>query len=271
MIFNPNFILSLLLGLLLFFISTKIAKLIAKPQNKIIFLVISFILALISLSIPAAYLSDLIGANPIYAQFRTYPYTELLVILAAPFLGVINAWLADKKISSSLNRVLTGLCLTVMLLYISLPFIKPLIKPLQNNLANKWQDNVAIQTTPATCGPSSLATILKYYGKEDTEANIAKQVFTSATGTENWYLARYAHSQGFDYQFLHIEDLASVPTPAIIGVRLSNFGHFITLLNYQNGIYEIADPLTGRTLLTQEQFNHKYYYTGFVLYIKPSD
>lgn len=269
MILIPNFILSLLLGLLLFSISTKLFNSINKLWYKIVFLIISFILALISLSIPATYLIGHIGANPLYAQFRATPYTELLVILAAPFTAVFNSWLT-KKTCSTQTWTITCLCLITMLLYISLPFIKPLIRP-QTVTNTKWVDNVVLQTTPATCGPSSLATIFKYYGKEDSEANIAKQAFTSATGTENWYLARYAHSQGFDYQFLHINDLKKAPAPAIIGVRLGSFGHFITFFGYHNGIYEIADSLTGRAFLSDEQFHHQYHYTGFVLYIKQSN
>lgn len=266
MTFNPNFILSLVLGLVLCIFSIKIFKLIKTQQTKII--VVCFILALISLTIPLAYLSDLIGANPLYSQFRAFPYSEVLVCLIAPLVGVIIVQLGHSTRHLGFHNLFNALCLAMMLVYISLPYIKPLLRPLQTNLNNKWLDNVAIQTTPSTCGPSSLATIFKFYGKEDTEANIAKHSFTSATGTENWYLARYAHNQGFTYQFLNEPILDKVPTPAIIGVRLGYIGHFITLLSHQNGVYEVADPLTGREWLSVKQFYQKYHYSGFVLYIK---
>lgn len=260
---NINFIFSLALGLSLFFISTNTTKLLNTPHRRAVLMGGSLFLALISFIIPITYVIGTIGENPTYAEFRAYPYTELLVVLFAPCAGVINGLITNKKA----NPVLTSLCLMVMVLYVSSPFIKPLIRPLQKNLQNKWQDNVAIQSTGSTCGPSSLATILNYYGKQDTEANIAQHAYTSSSSTENWYLARYAHSQGFDYQFLTVAKLDQVPTPSIIGVRLGYIGYFIVLLGTKNGLYEIADSLSGRAFLTERQFNQKYRYTGFALHI----
>ena len=228
-----------------------------------------YFFALISLSIPAAYLSDLIGANPYYAGFRSLPFAELLVALAAPLAGVFSAGLAAKKTQSVSKRIIYRGSLVGVLLYISLPFIKPLLMPLPNHIiSNQWVDGVVLQTTPSTCGPSSMATILNHYGVKDSEANITKQVFSSLTGTENWYLARYAQSQGFQYQFLHEPELNKVPTPSIIGVKLGRAGHYITLLDHKNGTYLIADSLSGLQPMTLEEFNRKYLYNGFVLHVK---
>lgn len=267
MLFNPVFMLSLVLGLILFVVSSKVFKVMDKPISKTVLIIVSALLALISLIIPMAYVSDVIDAHPQYAQFRAYPYTEVLVILFAPLIGLINAWLTRRQP----NRLYNCLCLMVMLVYISIPFLKPIIRPLQHDLENQWKEGVAIQTSASTCGPSSLATILKYYGKEDTEANIAAHAYTSGSGSENWYLARYAYSQGFNYQFLHEPILAKVPTPAIIGVRLGSIGHFIVLLAHNNGLYEVADSLSGKEMLTLAQFNAKYRYAGFALHISPQD
>lgn len=268
MIFNPNLILSVMLGLVLCFFSIKIFKLVKTCRTKRFIFIFCFILALVSLSIPAAYLADVIGSNPHYSQFRTLPYSEVLVCLIAPLVGIIIVKLGPSARALGFNNLFNALSLVIMLAYISIPYIKPILRPLQTHLNNNWVDHVAIQTTPSTCGPASLATILKFYGKEDSEANIALHSFTSATGTESWYLARYAHNQGFSYQFLHEPSLKEVPTPAIIGVRLGYIGHFITLLSHQNGVYEVADPLTGKARLTIKQFYQKYHYAGFVLYIK---
>lgn len=267
MVFNPNLIVSVLLGILLFFITQWCFKSLCYRRAEIMFIVGSLFLALISLLIPIAYLSDMVGANPMYAQFRSLPYSELLVVAVVPLVSLIMLW-CKVKINSTFGKSFTaGLCMVMMLFYISIPFIKPLIRPLTITLADKWQDGVALQTTPSTCGPSSLATIFKYYGKKDSESHIALQAYTSASGTENWYLARYAATQGFHYQFLHEVELAKVPTPAIIGVKLRHFGHFIVLLSNQNGFYEVADPLIGKIGLSIEEFESKYQYTGFVLYI----
>ncbi len=271
MVVNPNFYLALVLGSILFLGSAKLFKKFHCIRTQHIFVIICILLALISLSIPSAYLSDLIGANPYYAGFRSFPFAELLVVLAAPLAGAFSAVLAAKKTQSISKRLIYRVSLVGTLLYISLPFIKPLMMPLPNHIiGNQWVDGVALQTTPSTCGPSSMATILNHYGVKDTEANIAKQVFSSLTGTENWYLARYAHSQGFQYQFLHEPELKKVPTPSIIGVKLGRAGHYITLLDHKNGTYLIADSLSGLQQMTLEEFNRKYLYDGFVLHIKLS-
>lgn len=262
---NPIYILCLILSLMIFSISSKIIKQTIKRYQRLALSVTSLVLALVSLSIPITYVLNSVGENPLYATFRAYPYTELLIVLFAPLMGCVNGLLTTHKN----NSVVTGLCLIIMLSYVSLPFAKPLIRPLQKDLQNKWSNDVALQSSASTCGPSSLATIFKYYGKEDTEANIAKQAYTSASSTENWYLARYADDQGFNYQFLTIAELDKVPTPAIIGVRLGSMGHFITLLNKHNGLYEIADSLSGKSFLSLEQFNQQYRYTGFVLNLTP--
>ena len=57
-----------------------------------------------------------------------------------------------------------------------IPFIKPILLPVKaySKIENKWQDNICIQTTNSTCGPSSLATLFKFEGIEKTEEEIAK-------------------------------------------------------------------------------------------------
>ncbi|WP_434777071.1 cysteine peptidase family C39 domain-containing protein [Neisseria sp. Ec49-e6-T10] len=241
-------------------------------SNKYLYLIVSFIFALLSLSIPVAYLSDAIGANPLYAQFRATPYTELFIVFFSPFTGALSSYLANHCNHSKprhISRLI--LCLLITLFYTSIPFIKPLIRPLpQHTIGHQWFKGIALQTTPSTCGPSSLATILKGYGTVDTEANIAKQAFSSSTGTENWYLARYAHQQGYQYRFLHEPELGKVPTPSIIGVKLGRIGHFITLLGHNGDTYTIADSLDGLHHLTTEEFKQRYVYNGFVLHIEKS-
>ncbi len=265
---NPNFYLALILGSALFLLSVKLFGKFGSIKSRYFTLIISVILVLISLAIPMAYFFFLFGANPHYATFRTMPYTELLVVLAAPFAGGVAAGLAARKTESVTKRVIFRACLLVTIFYISLPFIKPMIRPLQKEIGNQWSGNVALQTTASTCGPSSLATVLNHYGIKDSEANIAHRAFSSASGTENWYLARYAQQKGLGYQFLHEPDLSKVPTPSIIGVKLGRVGHFITLYGSSEGRYDIADSLSGLQQMTLEEFEQKYQYDGFVLHIR---
>ncbi|WP_159567192.1 cysteine peptidase family C39 domain-containing protein [Budvicia diplopodorum] len=286
---NPSYYAALVLSPLLFFTSAKLLSKIKSRSGKRRYIAITFMMALISLSIPAAYLSDAIGEHPGYAQFRVLAYSELLVCLSAPFVGVVGVGIASVLLKASgkrwLKRGIYLFCLFTVLGYTSLPFVKQLAKPRPfypnaATIGNRWIDGIALQTTPSTCGPASLATILARYGSGETEANIAEQAYSSSRGTENWYLARYAAKLGYRYHFLTELNLAKVPTPSIIGVNVkrinragkpSRAGHFITLLDSHDGYYLIADSLSGLHRLTAEQFDRKYYYRGFVLHISKAD
>lgn len=63
-------------------------------------------------------------------------------------------------------------------------------------MRDAWEDGVCLQSTMATCGPCSLATVFRSLGEPKTEAAIARGAFNSMTSTESWYLLRYARRQG---------------------------------------------------------------------------
>lgn len=286
---NPNYYLALLLSPALFFASGRLFSQLQSRAGKRRYIAITLIMALVSLTIPAAYLSNAIGENPGYAQFRALAYSELLVCLSAPFAGIvcvgITSILSKADGKRWLKRSIYLLCLFTVLGYTSLPFVKQLAKPRPfypnaATLGNRWVDGVALQTTPSTCGPASLATILARYGGAETEAEIAVQAYSSSRGTENWYLARYVEQLGYQYRFLTEPNIAKVPTPSIIGVNVnrmnragnpSRAGHFITLLDSSDGYHLIADSLSGLHRLTPEEFKQKYRYRGFVLHITQAE
>lgn len=263
---NPNFWPSLVIFLLLFGASMVVLRLPLGKGRKSILGGVSLLLAGLSFSILAPYFSDSIGENPQYAQFRSQPYVEILVVLIAPALAFLAS--CQRKPRSRLMGM--GVILLLGLGYVSLPFIKPIIRPLAIQNTMRWQDGVVLQSTSSTCGPASMVTVLKQYGVTDTESHIAQQAFTSGSGTENWYLARYAKTQGLQYQFLNIAHLKDVPPRSIIGVKLGKAGHYIVLLNQQNGVYSIADSLSGLHHLTQAEFEQRYVFTGFVLSVRPT-
>lgn len=257
---NPNVYPALVISIILFFTCRYLTD---KFRFKLIAGCLFAILASMSLVILLPYLSTRFGENPAYANFRAQPYTELVICLVAPFAG----WLSTIRHAD--KRSVLWFCLVCMLGYVSLPFIKPVIRP-PEQITEKWKNDIAMQTTPSTCGPASLTTILTRYGDTVSERKIAEGAYTSGSGTENWYLARYAASKGHGFQFLHEPDLSQVPRPSIIGVKIGHYGHFVTLLDRNMQAYLIGDSLSGPHWLTPEQFAEKYRYTGFVLHISKS-
>lgn len=252
MFINPNFYLALPVAAALFFVGRALGW--RRSAGMAL-----FVLALVSLLIPLPYLSDRVGENPAYANFRALPFAELTICLAAPFVGWLSCRLSRRHLA-------LPLCLLAVIGYVSLPFIKPIIRP-AGEIAERWRDGIALQSTPATCGPASLTTLLSRLGATVSQREIAQGAYNSGTGTENWYLARYAQSRGFSYRFINQPELSLVPVPSIIGVRLGSAGHFITLLAKEGAVFTIGDSLSGVSQLTKAQFDERYRFTGFVLHI----
>jgi len=207
------------------------------------------------------YLVDTLGEQPWYCTFRALPYIEALVSLSALTAGFL-AYMWKKRI------VLLIIIPAVLFIYVCVPFIKTIALPLNLDVlsSERWSEDVCLQSSGSTCGPASLATIMRSMGLERKEREIAKAAYTGSTGTENWYLARYAKAQGLKPKFLNCQSINDVPVHSIVGVKLgNNIGHFITLLPSDTDKLVIGEPLAGRLELTINEFNEKYRFTGFVL------
>ena len=80
--------------------------------------------------------------------------------------------------------------------------------------------------------------------------------------------ARAVRARGFEARF----DLGSGfeperGLPAVVGVRFGLTGHFIAVLGREGERFVVGDPLIGRELLTREQMERRYEFTGFHLRI----
>jgi Peptidase C39 family len=102
-----------------------------------------------------------------------------------------------------------------------------------------------------------------------TESKLAVEAHSYAGGTEAWYLARAARSRGFDVDFVFTPGFTPEDTlPAVVGVRLASIGHFIAILGQESDRFIVGDPLHGRELLSREELNERYDFTGFHMQIK---
>lgn len=66
-------------------------------------------------------------------------------------------------------------------------------------------------------------------------------------------------------------DIASIPTPAIIGINygpIGPIGHFVTILGRKDDKYIIGNPLVGKLLLTKGQFAERCGFKGFAVHIE---
>jgi len=149
------------------------------------------------------------------------------------------------------------------------PYLKPLIGPLPDREFREHQrGGICLQSTPSTCGPASVTTILWRLGAQTSEQATARAAFSYAGGTEAWYLARYVRSKGFAPRFDFRRTFSpSVGLPAMVGVRLGSVGHFIAVLDISGDQVTFADPLSGQERIPLSEFQRRYQFTGFHMVI----
>ncbi|MFN7139578.1 MAG: cysteine peptidase family C39 domain-containing protein [Limisphaerales bacterium] len=226
----------------------------------------------ILLAIPALvyvfYYSKLMGEPLWLYTIRAVPGSELL---AAPA-GFFGGWIQARYVPLlKLSRVGSRCFVPVLLAFgLFIPYLKPILRPLAaHEIAQDWEGEVCLQTTPSTCGPASAATIMHQFGSKISERELAVESFSSTSGTENWYLARAIRKRGFKANFLRA-DITEAPLPSIAGVRLptaDNAGHFIALLQRDGETIVYSDPLHGKSAATATELQKLYGFTGFFMAI----
>ncbi len=140
----------------------------------------------------------------------------------------------------------------------------------QNELTNLSgrvdRDGVHIQTTGYTCGPAAVATLLKAYGIEDSERNIALRTrCNSYSGTRSVDLVNYLNGQyGYklNAEYRSVDDVSSlkdVEGLLIAEVRASAFtDHFVAVMGIEGNSVTVADPSVGRFRTTTEAFSKEW-------------
>ena len=257
-----------LIAILLFWLGIKVGQKVINPLIRNLLILLATVLAVPGILF-AAYYTKLLG-EPIWLyEFRSWPETELTAGGLGLILGLIHQLRHKHPFLQRQLRVATvPVILAVML---AVPYLKPVVRPLDiRQLQERWQDGVCIQSTPSTCGPLSAATILRLIGKNVTEAELARDSFTYAGGTENWYLARALRKRGCIVEFRKVAPgTKDFPTPSIAGVKIQQgSGHFIALTGRDGANYIGGDPLGGKFSAPLSELKAEYTFTGFFLIIK---
>jgi hypothetical protein len=260
-----------LIATLAVFLATGAAGAIARarlhrPTVRGIALVAGLLLALPCASFAAYYLHWWDEPILLY-RFRALPGSEL----AAGLSGLLAGWWAHLLAHDHRRAVrMATLLLAVFPLLLVIPYLKPLLSPLDlEHLGDHWQDGICLQTSGSTCGPSCAATLLKAQGRLVSERSMAEAARTTASGTECWYLIRAMRQEGMDVSLITTEaNPPRLPWPAIAGTRIgerAGVGHFITVLGETAKGYVIGDPLRGRLELAREEIGTTRWFTGFFI------
>ncbi len=229
-------------------------------RRRLAYLFPALVLALPGLSFAFYYL-HLIPDHAWYFEFRSWPGTEILMVFVAVFVALVASFLPRWMMVFALLGVIG----TSMI-----PTLKPLLGPIPDeNFKEQWNGRVCTQSTPSTCGPSAAASALRTLGIEASERDLARESHSSSRGTEAWYLARAIRARGVRAKFSQGPGFdPSVPLPAIYGVQINDFGHFIAILEVDNGTYVVGDPLNGEERLSAEALLQRYEFSGFSLSVR---
>ena len=279
---NPNLYLSLIFCLILFISGRQLAELPCGGNTRRTIVLLLFFIAIPALLFPLGYF-DFFGESPRYCSYRAINRIEILTSLIAPLLGYITFGKQRSRISergflSALAKKLRPFAFPFCLLFVLSCYIKPVIRPLSKELVfqDRWEDDVMMQSASSTCGPSALATAMYATdGRKVLEEDIVKAVYTSGGGTDNWYLARYARESGYKAAYSSFKEITDVKTTSVVGVALkvagvkvsdaARIGHYIAILNVEDSVIDVGDPLKGRLTLTPDEFNYLYEFTGFAM------
>jgi len=204
-----------------------------------------------------------------YYEFRSWPLTELWLVVTGGALGLLATFM---------HSVIRMLALLLTVLLSTAPFIKPFLAPFHDGaFKDLWDGAVCRQSTYSTCGAAAAASLLQHHGITVREETLAKEAHSYQGGTEIWYLARSLNKRGLTTHmntreglpdFLQEQENPSL-LPAIVGVRFGQTGHFIAVLSRQGDQFHVGDPLRGSELLSREEFIHRYQFTGFYMTAKP--
>ncbi|CAN5909446.1 hypothetical protein BH11VER1_BH11VER1_09550 [soil metagenome] len=257
---NANYtgLFAVVLGLIVFAVTHR--KLLVRPVFfRLKALLIFGILALPSVLFATYYL-HLLPEREWFYELRSWRGTEFLVV----FLGAAAGALASLLPRAVLIVPLFGFMAAAMV-----PYLKPLMGPLaDDDFREKWEGDACLQSTLSTCGPASVSTIMRRLGLPVSEREVARAAFTYTGGTEAWYLARYVRSNGLHARFAFHKSFApSEELPAVVGVVVGNCGHFIAVLEVNNGQVSFVDPMFGPEKLSLSDFKERFTFTGFRLVI----
>jgi 8-oxo-dGTP pyrophosphatase MutT (NUDIX family) len=122
--------------------------------------------------------------------------------------------------------------------------------------------------TPGYCGPTSLRTVLNYYGLKYSEEYLAKLVgATRENGSDPWQIVEAAKKLGLKAYYKtnskvkDLKELLKKNIPVIVDWSpKKGLGHYSIVLNVDRNNITIGDPKTGKKInLSIKIFEEKWY------------
>jgi predicted double-glycine peptidase len=154
-------------------------------------------------------------------------------------------------------------------------FLAPIYQSLENNLR---PNGVFEQTSDSSCAPAALATVLRLWGIDATESEVARLADTSLLGTSMPQLIVAA--QGFGMNGVELSptwaQMRQINRPGVLATWLyyetSKAPHAIALLGMDKDSVTIADPAFGEIVqVNKREFLDRYWRNQYVPIFRAND
>lgn len=119
------------------------------------------------------------------------------------------------------------------------------------------KDGVVMQSTGSTCGPASLANILRVYGRKCDEKDVAIAMRTGMGGTTDTEGAAGAKLLGFPKAqpcMITFEEILREDLPLVVNVDFDGIPHDVGIIGVTSHTIFIADPAAGMVQYTHKEF-----------------
>jgi hypothetical protein len=204
--------------------------------------------------------------------------TRFIVLAFAVTMGLTAPL---SRLPRRCEKLIVGIVMAIVVGWFSvMPFLVPaLIKDALSNLTTNINSNgICYQSTDYTCGPAAAVTALGKLGLSANEGELAVLSYTSpVVGTLPTCLSsalqeRYG-TEGLKCQYRYFDSIAQLEDAGItLAVVRDGFmnSHCVTVLGVSDYMVTIADPVMGRMLMSREQFEKVWRFSGIVLKRDPT-
>ena len=222
---------------------------------------------------------------------KYFPVSEALVWcnLAPLLIGFSAGCFASLKQVRSRSRGFATAAFSVLgVLFLTLPFIRPMLFPANVELSARPKGELFLQTHESTCAAASAATLLKMHGIEETEQSMVRKCLTSNQGTEALGLFRgLKRATRQSDKSVHVGSRnpkdwmqkSQLPNVSLVNFDENEFatdarhslwrptrflglsdaqGHAVVVMDYHEGNWLIGDPAVGMVVWSDEEFNHRF-------------
>ena len=220
------------------------------------YLHVLIVLSLILLVVANLNRPRLIWNLPLWLQ---YHYTALtwggiLVIFAFVF-SLASAVALRTQHRERWKIVIAGILLIFVIQVIQWNYTRPIAPRLKDIVATS---GTVMQTNNASCAAASGASIVRTYGMQKTEKQMAELFETTVGGTSGAQVIYGMRKIGFSCNKVHVSESnpEKLTAPAMLFVDNQFTGpesHAVAYMGFNKDKAEIFDPLEGRRLLSKNE------------------